>query len=185
MLQHRTVDRGDSVNIVRNSGRGKGRYTGNTRRNGFWYHNTITKRIFFVIKCYIRPAIVRCTLKKCNELFTSCSNHSKKIIFVHKSLPLCKKVFVRVDRVKTPLEPPYAGPYEVIARSEKNYVVKIKEKKVNITIDRLKPCFETDPDNVLTDQVSRNQQAQAPAVVPTNPTHTRSGRAIKPPVRFQ
>jgi len=52
-------------------------------------------------------------------------NHSRKNIFIHKSLPICKRVFVRVDRVRTPLE----TPYDVIMRSEKNYVLKITIKK--------------------------------------------------------
>ncbi|KAL4083017.1 hypothetical protein QTP88_028347 [Uroleucon formosanum] len=123
------------------------------------------------------------------------SNHSKKRVFVHKSLPLCKKVFVRVDRVKSPLERPYDGPYEVISRAEKNYVLRIKGKTVNITIDRLKPCFETVPEDELTSkerekvQIKQHQRVPTPADTSTaaqvTSTHTRSGRAIKLPVRFR
>jgi len=40
--------------------------------------------------------------------------------------------------------------YDVIMRSENNYVLKIKGKKVNVTIDRLKLCFEIDPGVVQT-----------------------------------
>lgn len=32
------------------------------------------------------------------------SNHSSKSVFIHKSLPLSKRVFVLVDRVRSPLD---------------------------------------------------------------------------------
>lgn len=126
---------------------------------------------------------------------TPTSNHSKKRVFVHKSLPLCKKVFVRVDRVKSPLERPYDGPYEVISRAKKNYVLRIKGKTVNITIDRLKPCFETVPEDELTSKerekvpIKQHQHVPTPAdtstAAPATSTHTMSGRAIKLSVRFR
>lgn len=120
------------------------------------------------------------------------SNHSNKRVFVRKSLPLCKKVFVRIDPSEASTRRPYDGPYEVISRSEKNYMSRIKGKKANITIDRLKPCFETVSEDELTSQErERDPTIQDGPTTDTwtaaqaTPIHTRSGRVIKPPVRFR
>ncbi|GFX81740.1 retrovirus-related Pol polyprotein from transposon opus [Trichonephila clavipes] len=40
-------------------------------------------------------------------------SNRKQNIFVHKDLKPCSHVFIRIDRVKKALEPPYEGPYAV------------------------------------------------------------------------
>lgn len=55
----------------------------------------------------------------------------------------CRKVFVRVDKVKTGLQAPYEGPYEVVRRFRKYDVIDVNGKNKSISIDRLKPAFET------------------------------------------
>ncbi|GFV26729.1 retrovirus-related Pol polyprotein from transposon opus [Trichonephila clavipes] len=40
-------------------------------------------------------------------------SNRKQNIFVHKDLKSCSHVFLRIDRVKKALEPPYEGPYTV------------------------------------------------------------------------
>ncbi|GFV57399.1 retrovirus-related Pol polyprotein from transposon opus [Trichonephila clavipes] len=40
-------------------------------------------------------------------------SNRKQNIFVHKDLKSCSHVFIRIDRVKKALEPPYEGPYTV------------------------------------------------------------------------
>ena len=45
---------------------------------------------------------------------------------------------------------PYDGPYEVIKRGEKTFTIKVRSKKIVVSIDRLKPAFtlvETAPDD--------------------------------------
>ena len=49
-------------------------------------------------------------------------------------------VFLRVDAVRRPLVPPYEGPYPVISRSAKTFVILKREKPVTVTVDRLKPA---------------------------------------------
>ena len=39
-----------------------------------------------------------------------------------------KKVFVRVDRVKQPLEAPYQGPYEVLKRNKKYFFASVSKR---------------------------------------------------------
>lgn len=51
----------------------------------------------------------------------------------------CTHVLVRTDKVKAPLKFSYEGPYEVIRRTRKFYVVRINDKNNSVSVDRLKP----------------------------------------------
>ena len=55
-----------------------------------------------------------------------------------KALSNCDFVFVRIDRLKPALTPPYEGPYKVIRRLRKHFIVDVKGKHTSISIDRLK-----------------------------------------------
>lgn len=63
-------------------------------------------------------------------------NHN---IFIPKALKSCSHVWLRVDRVKKPMEAPYNGPYEVISRTNKVFKIKINNQEVTVSIDRIKP----------------------------------------------
>lgn len=69
--------------------------------------------------------------------------------YVPKDLCNCTHVFVRVDKVKPPLTPAYDGPYSVVRRFRKFYVLNIKGKNNSIAIDRLKPAY-----GILTSSIS-------------------------------
>ncbi|KAF8787923.1 hypothetical protein HNY73_009472 [Argiope bruennichi] len=71
----------------------------------------------------------------------STSRHSVKPIYIHASLSTCSHVFLRVDSVKPPLSPPYTGPHPVISRKDKTFVLKINNKNVTVSIDRVKPAY--------------------------------------------
>lgn len=64
----------------------------------------------------------------------------KKCIFVPKDLLTCDFVFVRNDRIKPSLAPTYDGPYRIIRRLRKTYVLAINNKQTAIHVDRLKPA---------------------------------------------
>lgn len=99
------------------------------------------------------------------------TNHSSaENIFVHPALNTCTHVFLRHDAVRKPLQPPYTGPHEVVKRvNDKVFSIKVNGKLVNVSIDRLKPVF-----------LPQNEQLQE---VPVE-TQTRSGRRSRVPVRF-
>ncbi|GFT68004.1 retrovirus-related Pol polyprotein from transposon opus [Nephila pilipes] len=85
-------------------------------------------------------------LQKCMEQLktvpsSSVNKHQK--IFVHKHLRSCSHVFVRIDRIRKALEPPYQGPYRVVERSENFFTLSMKNKNVNISIDRQKTSLFT------------------------------------------
>lgn len=62
-------------------------------------------------------------------------------IFVPTDLQSCSHVFVRVDRVRKGLTNPYEGPFKIIRRLRKNFILDMKNKPTSISIDRLKPAY--------------------------------------------
>ncbi|GFW99316.1 retrovirus-related Pol polyprotein from transposon opus [Trichonephila clavipes] len=68
-------------------------------------------------------------------------SNRKQNIIVHKDLKSCSLVFIRIDRVKKAIEPPYEGPYVVQKKNDKYFTILIKDKAVNIYVDRLKPAY--------------------------------------------
>lgn len=96
--------------------------------------------------------------------------------FVYKDLATCTHVFVRNDAVRSPLTPPYDGPYEVIKRYDKYYKLQLPLRTSVVSLDRLKPAYiynETNDDGASPDLQDTRQ-----------PYVTRSGRVVKPTVRF-
>ncbi|UYV71992.1 hypothetical protein LAZ67_9001493, partial [Cordylochernes scorpioides] len=140
-------------------------------------------------------------LKPLNE-----KHHSKTKVFVHKDLKTCSHVFIRTDRVKKPLEPPYEGPFPVLERTDKYFTLKVKGKNVTTSIDRLRPAYLlADSDNITAEHptaprpiasgalpstscqqnpdppdVEKYTEFQGTGSAPDLP-RTRSGRIIKKP----
>ena len=65
----------------------------------------------------------------------------EKLVPVPSSLATCPAVFVRVDAVKRPLTPPYSGPFGVLERGDKTFVLLRGDKPWTVSVDRLKPFF--------------------------------------------
>ena len=91
--------------------------------------------------------------------------------FVHEDLRTCSHAFLR-HAVHNPLVAPYDGPYEVVKRDDKRFVLRINGQDNCVTIDRLKPAFlearsgPPDPDSVT------------PTDSPFQPLQLRSGRRV-------
>ena len=56
---------------------------------------------------------------------TPASRHGSSSIFIHPHLKDCEFVFLRHDGVKKPLQNPYDGPYKVLRKSDKTFVIDI------------------------------------------------------------
>lgn len=69
------------------------------------------------------------------------SAHGDRKSFIFKDLATASHVFLRNDTVKAPLVQPYDGPYQVITRNDKTFVIRIRDRDVTVTIDRLKPAY--------------------------------------------
>ncbi|GBN20567.1 Transposon Ty3-I Gag-Pol polyprotein [Araneus ventricosus] len=130
---------------------------------------------------------------------TPTSNHSAKPTFVYKDLSVCSHVFLRVDAVQPSLSQPYTGPYKVLSRTNKNFIIFKDNKKVTVTIDRLKPAHllldnvnssERKLDSPGVDTPSPTPSAKEPekSAMPLpekSPIHTRTGRRVHFPVKYR
>ena len=67
--------------------------------------------------------------------------HPTRPTHVPEDLLSSPHVFVRVDAAKPPLTPPYTGPYKVLQRRAKSYLLQLGNKRDWISIDRLKPAY--------------------------------------------
>ena len=111
---------------------------------------------------------------------TPTSNHFKASTFVQKELNTCSHVFVRVGAIRPPLSQPYNGPYRVIRRKKKVFVVEINGKPCPISIDRLKAAF-TQADEPIRAPAQPNTTGSSELL--TNPKPTTSKTEPKPKTR--
>ncbi|XP_035204639.1 uncharacterized protein YagA-like [Stegodyphus dumicola] len=91
-----------------------------------------------------------------------------------------------------PLEPPYDDPFQVVDRKIKKFTVKINYKDVTVSIDRLNPAYFLQTPDITTKQStpSIRQPVNPPTDLPPKinkfpANQLRTGRTIKPPVRFR
>ena len=115
---------------------------------------------------------------------------------VPKGLNSCSHVFVRTDAVRKPLQPPYTGPYKVLHRTPKYFLLDVQGKKETFSIDRLKQAFmesncdisvPKDPTPIRDPPSSSSSEPVphlTPSVIAPEPRKTRSGRHVKWPARF-
>ncbi|GFS62065.1 ras-related protein Rab-35 [Trichonephila inaurata madagascariensis] len=110
-------------------------------------------------------------------------SHSCTKSYVHQSLGTCTHVFLRNDKIRPPLTPPYTGPHLVKSRSDKNFVICINNKNVTVTIDRCKPAFEFSEDfnsqkgSSNFEPTLTKQQIEDKTVVDKNIRTTRVGKS--------
>ena len=75
--------------------------------------------------------------------FSPPDHHRIPTTHIPRELTTCKRVWVRVDRLKRPLEAPYAGPFEVVKRQDKFFTLRYSSGKTeNVSLHRLKPVIE-------------------------------------------
>lgn len=118
-----------------------------------------------------------------------------RALFVHPDLKVCDYVFVRNDTVRRSLQPPYDGPYRVLSRNNKTYLIKLEKRDSEISIDRLKPAYlmKNELEKESYSKVLKGIKKKSSILVkekdsvenesPVTYT-TRSGRLTRQPVRF-
>ena len=82
-------------------------------------------------------------------------HHSCPRFFVPTALQSARFVFVRHDAHRSPLQPPYDGPFRVLERGAKSFVLDMGGRRELVTVDRLKPAFVLAGEEVLPAQVPR------------------------------
>ena len=71
------------------------------------------------------------------------ARHASPAVFIHKDLADSTHVFLWQDAVWRPLEPPYSGPYKVLACTLKMIQIAINGQPVTVSTDSVKPAFIT------------------------------------------
>ena len=88
--------------------------------------------------------IINTFAKEMNSLdfssFSAGTKHSSPASYIPTDLQKCSKVWLRTDRIRKSLEAPYTGPYEVVERSNKYFILKLPQGNSSVSIDRLKPA---------------------------------------------
>ena len=104
--------------------------------------------------------------------------------YVSKDLSTCTHVFVRNDTVRKPLQPPYDGPFKVIDRTAKYFILDLNGRKDKVSLDRLKPAnLDTAPDaDNISNTPPLTTHSSPSASTPTRAT--RSGRQVHFPDRL-
>ena len=72
------------------------------------------------------------------------THRSTRKTYIPKSLSSSTQIFVRMDCHRKPLAAPYTGPYKVLQRCPKAFLLDIHGKHDWTSIDRLKPAFFND-----------------------------------------
>lgn len=116
-------------------------------------------------------------------------HHGTPKVFVPQALEECTHVFVRYDAVRTPLRPPYDGPFPVISKGDKYFKVLRNGKEAIVSLDRIKPAFlVVNPTTLDTRSPLSPPVVPAPSVptqpVTDQPATSRYGRKLRPVVRF-
>ncbi|GFU71420.1 integrase catalytic domain-containing protein [Trichonephila clavipes] len=127
-------------------------------------------------------------------------HHGKRPVFIHPGLLEATHVFLRRDMLRRPLQQPYDGPFKVLQRKDKVFFLHINGKRVSVSIDRCKPAFFLNTEDLQLPQtknetpatVEPNATASTPATVESDPTastptqpSTRSGRKVHLPTRYR
>jgi len=108
-------------------------------------------------------------------------------VYQPKELMTCDFVWLRLDRVRRPLEAPYQGPFKVIQRTASTMTILVRGKATTVSIERVKPAklpkSPTNlPEGTVTDEMSettseicqslKNEEEKSDEV-------TRSGRRVR------
>ncbi|GFU95296.1 hypothetical protein TNCV_4308951 [Trichonephila clavipes] len=90
--------------------------------------------------------------------------------------------------LRRPLQQPYDGPFKVLQRKDKVFFLDINGKRVSVSIDRCKPAFFLNTEDLQLPQTKNETPATVDhdptASTPTQPS-TRSGRKVHLPTRYR
>ncbi|XP_057327620.1 uncharacterized protein LOC130669001 [Microplitis mediator] len=92
----------------------------------------------------ISPHDIINTLKRHFNSFAPAEmlRHGKHSVFCFRNLSTCSHVLVRNDQVGPSFSVPYEGPYRVITRHDKYFIVDFRGRQIAISVDKLKPVYE-------------------------------------------
>ena len=130
------------------------------------------------------------------------AHHTQPAAYVPKDLASAVSVYVRHDAVRPPLQRPYDGPFRVIRREPKFFVIDRNGHQDSVTIDRLKVAYIGEQSSATGQAVPPPTPSPEPLPVTSAPpttsgrnpsyadvasraqTTTRFGRTSRPPARL-
>ena len=119
---------------------------------------------------FLRDAL---SIVRPTEVAPRVSDH--RLTFIPKDLSSCEHVYLRVDSVRKPLQPPYSGPHRVLKRSDKYMSLEVNGKRMDVSIDRVKPAYLISTDPIVSVSFSADSLLPVPEPNPSKPTlHTLS-----------
>ena len=109
--------------------------------------------------------------------------------YVPPDLQNCTHVFIRCDATRPSLQPQYDGPYRIVQRKPKFFILDVRGKMDSVSIDRLKiaylPTTMTQTDSSQHQPLPTLDSSLPTPTLPTPPVRmTRSGRHVHFPARF-
>ena len=70
--------------------------------------------------------------------------HTTQKFYIPKDLKISTHVRLQTDRLRKPLEAPYSGPYKIIRRESKHFVIEtLTSDEQTVSILRMKPAILT------------------------------------------
>ena len=93
--------------------------------------------------------------------------HSTPQPYIPVDLLTCDQVWLRIDRVQKNLEAPYCGPFKVLRRHSKHFIIRLPQGDTSVSVNRSKPAKI--PGNTNNDN---NNSPQAPSAPPNPPAVT-------------
>jgi len=101
---------------------------------------------------------------------------------IPEQLKTCSHIWLRIDRVRRPLEAPYQGPFEVLRREDDTFTIEVRGKPVVVSIDRVKPArlpeVATEDATKSVPTAIQEEESKEPTEDPVE-VRTRSGRSVK------
>ncbi|TRY70393.1 hypothetical protein TCAL_15001 [Tigriopus californicus] len=110
-------------------------------------HWSLSKGTLVPILCHFEaPPVETIYLRKAiNERsFVPTSCHSKRMFQpddIKDGMKTCSHVWEVVSSVKKPLDRPYKGPFKVLRRKQKYFIIDRSGKEDSVNVERLKPAF--------------------------------------------
>lgn len=154
----------------------------------------------------VEPSSYVSTLKSSMQrLQATPTRPAQRSVYISPALSTCTHVFIRHDAHRRPLQQPYNGPYKVLKRAAKHFVVDINGRHDTVSLDRLKPAHiehplphpdvphtHTDGDTLAVPPALQPTLPPPPSPPPPIPTSssgpartTRSGRHVHWPQNLQ
>ena len=117
-------------------------------------------------------------------------HHNRPTVFIPRALETAQAVYVRHDSSKRPLRRPYDGPFKILARHPKHFIINKNGAEYSVSVDRLKPAIAEEVDAAprlaVPSRDTKEDFGYDPEDFPPlpSPIITRSGRISKPPERL-